>query len=97
MCTQNYQTCGRSSAATTFAYLRGLMNFGLAWQPVWLLQQFKGSFTQLVQKGGKAGWNKGCDVTRMIVLDLGVNSAILQCDSRTRLMRGPVSPAYAYG
>ena len=62
----------------------------------WLSRQFKACFPQLAKKRGKAGWNKGWDVTRMIVLDLGVNSAILQCDPRTRLMRGPVSPAYAY-
>ena len=40
---------------------------------------------RMVEKGGKAGWNKGWDVTRMIVVDLGVKSAIQLCDSRTRL------------
>jgi hypothetical protein len=61
------------------------------------LKQFEASFPDLGKKGGKPGWKKGWDVTRIIVIDLGVNSAILKCDFRTRLLRGPVSPAYAYG
>ena len=44
-----------------------------------------GLLPRMVKKGGKAGWNKGWDETRMILVVLGVLSAIQQCDSRTRL------------
>src|SRR5712672_1352029 len=88
--------CGPSNPQPTrTVYLCGLINFHrpraeLAVEPIPVMCH------EMVEKGGKAGWNKGWVVVRMRLIDLGVKSAILKCDPRTRLKRGPVSPAYVY-